>query len=220
MPMTYGMRNSFHLTIRLTILVLLYSLASAAEPSNPLPRYVPSAAELAGANGRANNPRNRARAYKLQLVPHWNEAGTTFWYVNELPGGAREFWRVEAETGARTLAFDHTLMIAALTRAGVQSAPRLPLHDLNFTVEGKSFEFRIGRTIWQCSLPEYTLTEVDRPSPPAKLSRDVPQASRTQGIETHVTFSNKTKGEVELFWVDSDSRRHSYGKIAAGASVR
>ena len=217
MFLTQGTRRGLYLSLNLVGFGLLCHIARAAEPLTPLPRYVPSPAELAGADGRAHSPRNSARAYKLQLHPHWNEAGTAFWYVNEGPQGKREYAHVDAESGTRRPAFDHIRLRDALQQAGVASADQLLLSDLRFADDGKSFEFRSGREAWQCSLLDYVLTKLDRPAEKAKLRRDVPRASRGQGPETHVTFSNKTDGEVELFWLNSDGQRRSYGKIAAGA---
>jgi dipeptidyl aminopeptidase/acylaminoacyl peptidase len=37
---------------------------------------------------------------------------------------------------------------------------------------------------------------------------------------TFVTFVNRTAGEVELFWLNTDGARQSYGKVAAGAEHR
>ena len=36
------------------------------------------------------------------------------------------------------------------------------------------------------------------------------------GEETSLTFINRTKAEVEIFWLDEEGKRQSYGKIKAG----
>src|SRR5204862_6090292 len=44
-----------------------------------------------------------------------------------------------------------------------------------------------------------------------------PRASRRTGSDTSLTFFNRTAGEVEIFWLSTDSNRVSYGKLAPGA---
>lgn len=50
------------------------------------------------------------------------------------------------------------------------------------------------------------------------LKRRVPRRSANNGPETNVTFENKTSGEVELFWLNSEGEPISYGKLAPGAT--
>jgi dipeptidyl aminopeptidase/acylaminoacyl peptidase len=45
---------------------------------------------------------------------------------------------------------------------------------------------------------------------------EAPRASKRTGPETTLHFINHTTGPVELFWLDFDGKRKSYGKIAAG----
>ena len=52
-------------------------------------------------------------------------------------------------------------------------------------------------------------------NPTPSLS-DTPQASRRTGADSSLTFINRTAGEVELFWLNTDGQRTSYGKLAAG----
>jgi dipeptidyl aminopeptidase/acylaminoacyl peptidase len=71
-------------------------------------------------------------------------------------------------------------------------------------------------------LESYELTEAAQPAEErngdqaALLPADAPRASRRTGEETELTFVNRTPGEVELFWLDTEGRRRSYGKLPAG----
>ena len=45
---------------------------------------------------------------------------------------------------------------------------------------------------------------------------DAPRRSVRTGDETSLAFVNRTAGELELFWLDPNGQRRSYGKLAAG----
>ena len=51
------------------------------------------------------------------------------------------------------------------------------------------------------------------PSRPLQSVARGPKSSRRTGPETEVTFVNRTGGPVELFWLDSDGKRRSYGRL-------
>jgi dipeptidyl aminopeptidase/acylaminoacyl peptidase len=46
---------------------------------------------------------------------------------------------------------------------------------------------------------------------------DVPRRSTRTGNETSLAFTNRTAGEIELFWLDPNGQRRSYGKVVPGA---
>ena len=50
------------------------------------------------------------------------------------------------------------------------------------------------------------------------LSDDLPRASQRTGAETSLNFINRSRDEVELFWLSTEGERRSYGKLAAGES--
>ena len=74
------------------------------------------------------------RIPKAQLTPHWFADDTRFWYRNDLKGGGKEFVLVDAETGKKAPAFDHTKLAAGLSKAaGTEYKPdRLPFDDIEF----------------------------------------------------------------------------------------
>ncbi|HMC12475.1 MAG TPA: prolyl oligopeptidase family serine peptidase, partial [Pirellulaceae bacterium] len=161
--------------------------------------------------------------YKSQLTPHWFDGGSKFWYRNDLVGGKREFILVDAKQGQRERAFDHEKLAAALKVAGVDeaAADRLPIDALEFKSAERAVEFRAGNRDWRCDLAIYALIELkDRPAPtenrPADADRTSNRASRATGAETELTFVNRTAGEVEIFWLNTEGQRQTYGKIAAG----
>ena len=181
----------------------------------------PAAAQRRGFGGGG------AGVYKSRIEPHWFDGDAKFWYQNDLARGTREYILVDAEKGTRAKAFDHERLAAALQKAdaGEARADRLALEAIEFKTADNAVIFRSGSKDWKCDLATYELTEVkDRPQPPA--ARPGPQRggqrggaaqrSETGGADTEITFINRTAGEVEIFWLNTEGGRQSYGKIAAG----
>ncbi len=122
---------------------------------------------------RPADPRADEGAYKMRIVPHWSADNASFWYRNDLAGGAREFILVDAVKGVRARAFDHARLATALSDAGVggQSADKLPLDDLEFNVAANTMLFRVQGRDWLCDLAAYGLTSVtDRKTKPEDRS--------------------------------------------------
>ena len=162
-----------------------------------------------------------ARVYREKVQAQWYADNTRLWYRVETGPRSHEFVLVNVETGSRALAFDHQLLATALTKAGVPevSAERLPLSRLEFSTN--SVRFRAGGKTWNCALNDYQLIQVTDPGTnsvaPIAQAR-VPGRSTRTGEESSLTFINRTTEEVELFWVDPEGNRKSYGRLAAGES--
>ncbi len=98
--------------------------------------------------------------YRARIEPHWFSENRRFWYRNELPGEAREFILVDAETGTRERAFDHAKLAAQLSEAAGRefSADRLPLDSIEFAKDGGSISFAVAGVEWACDLASYECT--------------------------------------------------------------
>ncbi len=201
------------------VIVAIFGSSSAvgADPASP------TTTQLNPPQGRSGS-RPSNGAYKLRISPHWNEAGTHFWYRNDLPGGTHKFILVDAEAGDRRQAFDHAKLAKSLNAAGVSeaSAERLPIRELQFDVAQQQVNFITGDERWDCDLKTYELTKREEASQDdddkgtAKVIDRGPFRSATTGPETNLTFVNKTNVIVELFWIDPEGRPRSYGTLPAG----
>ena len=173
---------------------------------------------------RGIRPRAGNGVYKVQITPHWFSQDAGFWYRNDLPGGAKEYIAVDTTAGTRGPAFDHARLAAALKESGVTDpqAERLPISGLEIDPQAGRMTFRAGGSGWDCDLMTYELskaqhraaTEADRLAP--LDARGAPRASRHTGAETSLTFVNKSSGPIELFWLDAQGERRSYGKVPPG----
>jgi dipeptidyl aminopeptidase/acylaminoacyl peptidase len=115
---------------------------------------------------RANSLRQRTArtVFKDRVAAHWDATGVRFWYRNDLPGGRREFIRVDAVRGARAPAFDHARLAQSLTRAAGRNIPaeQLPIDNLVFDDAASTLRFTLADQRWECRLPQYQLGEVGR----------------------------------------------------------
>ena len=84
--------------LRLFLWVLSLNAVAGLAFAESLPRFVLSPEDRQRIANPIADPWHGAKAYKLQLVPNWDESGNSFWYRNSLPGGKSEYFRVDAET--------------------------------------------------------------------------------------------------------------------------
>ena len=156
------------------------------------------------------------RIYRARVTPHWFANNTRFWYRNDLPGGAREFILIDAVRGAREQAFDHQSVAKQI--GGNTDAAHLPVEELKFSKDGRNVSLLGETQSWELDLISgrlETLAGWQAGSALAGLPADLrSRASRRTGPETEITFDNQLDREVELFWLDDQGARQSYGKLA------
>jgi dipeptidyl-peptidase 4 len=208
------------------------------QPAARLSRCLPSfavvllcfAAPVAAQGTRADYERSAKlrrltenKVFRDRVQPNWFAEGKQFWYRIRTGADRHEFILVDAEKGARRPAFDHQRLADALTKAKVADvqADRLPLDQLEFEPAGAWVDFRAAGKGWRCNLKSYELGEAPKPDKPQEADRlqpaDAgPKASTRTGPETTLTLVNRTPGEVELFWLNAEGDRQSYGKLAPG----
>ena len=182
------------------------------------------AASAETSQGAPGRDEGRSLVFKDRVTPHWFQSNTRFWYRNDLRNGVKEFIVVDAEHGTREPAFDHAKLAVALSKAagGEFNAEKLPFEGIDFSQDNQAIRFKIGAVRWRCDLPKYEVREdpggedpVEKnPDKPPGQGRAVPRRSARTGAETSVTFVNRTAGEAELFWLDTEGARQSYGKLA------
>lgn len=164
--------------------------------------------------------RTANKVFKQSVTAHWLPEAKQFWYRNDLPEGAREWIFVDAEAGSRRVAFDHARLAEALAKVAAKpvESTKLPLEQLEFAAGACSATFDAFGKHWQADLKSYELREA--PADKAKASPlptlTEPRASRTSQDETHVTFVNRRDADIELFWIDFDNQRRSYGVLKPG----
>ena len=164
------------------------------------------------------------KVFKDRVTAHWLEDNKRFWYRNDLPENKREFIFVDTEKGIRQPAFDHERLAASLAKATNQEiqAEKLAIDRLTFDETGSSLTFRYNNSWWKCDLSSYkieaTSGEERATSSLEPLRR--PRSSRQTGEETSITFINRTKKDIEIYWIDSERQRKLYATVAAGDQHR
>ncbi|NIP23906.1 MAG: prolyl oligopeptidase family serine peptidase [Phycisphaerae bacterium] len=157
------------------------------------------------------------KVFKQRVNPHWLAGNTRFWYRNDLTDGAREFILVNAETGTRRLAFDHNRLAGALAKAAGKDiqAERLPVEKLNFNESVSELRFTSGGRRWKCDLHSYEVRNVSKDEQITAFLKPHPKlhSSIRSSQETSITFINRTKSVVEIYWMDYESKRRHYATV-------
>ncbi|MCW5559128.1 MAG: DPP IV N-terminal domain-containing protein, partial [Verrucomicrobiae bacterium] len=170
--------------------------------------------------GRPQVVAQSPRVYRERIEPRWFAENTRFWYRNDLKDGVREFVRVDAVKGERAAAFDHAQVAAALAKlTGRDVAPdKLPVESLEFSADGRSVLLHGIAAAGKLNLETGELA--DDPAAQAEpeslpFDREL-RPSRRTGPETQITFINRFDFDVEIFWLDPEANRQSYGLLKAG----
>ncbi len=162
------------------------------------------------------------KVFKSDVRPHWFANNTRFWYRNDLPDEAREFIVINAERGTREAAFDHARVAAVLSQInGAQiSANKLPVERLNFPDDKTAI--LLGREkSWSLDLASYEIKPFDGTLDALEsLPLDNLPASRAGGAPINLTFINRTDGDVDLFWINTEGGRQQYGTLKPGEKRR
>ncbi|MFM1769378.1 MAG: hypothetical protein RJA22_1907 [Verrucomicrobiota bacterium] len=192
----------------------------AAAAAILLPSPVPAQGTKADYDRAANLRKlTEGKVLNRRLEPRWLPDHRRLWFRHETPGGGHEFILVDATTGTRGPAFDHARLADALRQAGLAEArrDRLPLEQLEFSADATQVSFRAQGKAWRCDLRDYSLQPgvTAPPKAPAAPASGGPRASRRTGPESALTFVNRTANDVELFWVNPDGQRVSYGRLSA-----
>lgn len=164
------------------------------------------------------------KVFKGRVSPHWFRDNTRFWYRNDLPEGKREFILVDAEKGTRKFAFDHERLATTLAKATDQEieAEKLSIDRLTFDESALSLTFRHENRWWKCDLSSYEIAATTRKDSPSSSLQSLrrPRPSRRTGRETSITFVNRTKKDIDIYWLDSQRQRKHYATIATGDQHR
>jgi dipeptidyl-peptidase-4 len=157
------------------------------------------------------------RLYRDKVEPHWFADNQRFWYRNDLRGGAREFVVVDAGRGKREPAFDHEAIARQIGNGA--TATKLPFTELNFSPDGATVKLAGEGKSWVLNLKSGKLEApgaggAASEAEPGRLRAELrPRPSTRTGLETQITFENTLNETVEVFWLDDQGERTSYGTM-------
>jgi dipeptidyl-peptidase 4 len=161
----------------------------------------------------------RNKVFRSAVVPHWSEDGNRFWYRNDLAEDEREFIVVDAVKGTRQLAFDHAKLAAALGKIRkADVAPKhLPVDRLTLDPAGHWLRFDAFGKRYELKSATGELSEAANEKPASSLPMlDKIRPTQRTGEAARIVFVNARNAPLELFWIDAEGRRVSYGALAAG----
>jgi len=158
------------------------------------------------------------KVLNLKVEPHWLRNGEDFWYRRQLPNNSYEHILVTSGKASRRVAFDNVKLAEALSQAGGKDvkANRLSVDRIEPVNEG-GLELLIQGKWWRFNPATNELQPLDKAAPKLTALGGADRASRSTGGRVNITFANQSGGEVELFWLDTQGNRKSYGKLAANA---
>lgn len=198
---------------RLGLALLLGTLSTLAQGSK---------ADYERANSFAQRTENTV--FRSRIRPDWMPGNTRFWYRIETAPGAHEFVQVNGETGTRTPLFDHAAAAVSAAQAfGHEVKPEaLPFERLEVVDDARAAVFRAEGKRWRLTFDDHSITPDSSPDKVLKSrsKERIPRRSRRTGEETDVTFVNQTRDDVELFWLDTEGARKSYGRVRPGQERR
>lgn len=180
------------------------------------------AADLRAELKRASDTGQSVRGLLVrdEIRSFWSADGSHLAYWIETGKNERQFFRVQLQTGEKAPAFDHPQLAASLAKAAGRKvdAKLLPLEQLEISAD-ETVRFRAFGRSWRYSaadglFPDDLAPQSSRLLPPEEAAR----GTRNNGEPCELTIENATPGEVEIFWVDGQAKRKSYGKIPAGES--
>ena len=164
------------------------------------------------------------KVFKDRVTAHWLKDDKGFWYRNDLPENKREFILVNTEKGIRQHAFNHERLAASLAKATNQEiqAEKLAIDRLTFDETGSSLTFSYDNSWWICDLNSYKIEATSREERATSSLEPLrrPRSSRRTGEETSITFINRTKKDIEIYWIDSERQRKHYATVASGDQHR
>ncbi len=158
------------------------------------------------------------KVYRDRVRPRWLADGR-FWYAVRTGPKTQEHVIVDPEKGTRRPVFDPERLAPAFAKAaGKEVRPEaLEIDRIEIGPDPRRMDFRSGGKWWSCDLESYEVKEgTPREKPATLLERRAPRASRRTGEETSITLKNLTSSDVELFWLDTEGERKSYGKLRPG----
>ena len=164
------------------------------------------------------------KVFKDRVTAHWLKDNKRFWYRNDLPENKREFIFVDTDKGIRQHAFNHERLAASLSKAVNQEidSEKLAIDHLTFDEAGSSLTFSHNNSWWKYDLSSYEIEATsgdERPTSSLEpLSRT--RSSRRTGEETSITFINRTKKDIDIYWIDSERQRKHYATVAVGDQHR
>lgn len=146
------------------LLCMMFSCGYIHAQQAPLPRFAPTAEEMAKRYTRANDRDSLARrsVFKMTVTPGWSGAAS-FWYRNALADSQYEFHFVDLDKKEKRPLFDHEKMSKALSAvlAKTVEANRIPIRDIYVYPGNEQLAIATGKDFYNVRLSDYQLTKID-----------------------------------------------------------
>lgn len=168
--------------------------------------------------GRANSlaARTENKVFRQRVQAHWLTNQTQFWYRVEIGPKQFEFVLVDATAGTKGPLFDLS-QVATAVKAQDPTAPD-PSAWTEWAYDGRVVAFRAGDRRWEFEPGTGRLSAAQSAEASTGFRRPdtLPLRTRRTGEPLEVRFLNRSAEEVELYWLDEQGERRSYGRVRPG----
>jgi hypothetical protein len=108
----------------------------------------------------------RNLVYKTGVQATWLPDGESFWYRNTLKDSVVEYVYVNAATGVKQKAFDHSRLAQALTTAAGKpyDVKRLSISNMVYENNGQQVRFQSEGKWWSLDMGTYQVVPVTSPA--------------------------------------------------------
>lgn len=165
--------------------------------------------------------RTANRVYRSEVKPNWAPGSSWFWYGVNTSSNSHSYFKVNPVSGTRSPLFDSERLYSLLAKATghTNGTGAAFLASVDYDWENARLHFRNEGGGWTYSIREDQLTKDITPEvstlKPLPTSGGLLHTRRT-GESTQLTFVNRRGGSAEVFWIDPEGRRRSYGRVTEG----
>jgi dipeptidyl-peptidase 4 len=158
-------------------------------------------------------------AFNGEVRPHWIDAEDRFWYRRSLGSQRAEFVVVDAATGLRRPAFDHSKVAAALSAVLDRriELDRLPFATFSYASGGQVVRFMVGDKQWRCTLAEPVCNQ-EQPSLPDAGSVASPDGRWLAFLKDNNLWVRSSDGR-QAFALTTDGEQHYGYATTAGNNI-
>ena len=166
------------------------------------------------------------KVFRDKVEPNWIEGGPFFWYRVAVGPDRHRFIFVDPDHAERREAFDHARLAEQLSEAlGREVEPeRLPFRALEYSERMTAAEFQVGGQRFRYDLDAEALEALAPPSAEEGSSGvnvlPRPRTARRNGPETEIAFVNRTRGKIQIFWVNDVENPRFYAEAEPGGEHR
>ena len=158
------------------------------------------------------------KLFRTNLNIKWEKSEKYLWYKVLVAAKKIEYFYVDLNSGKKELIFDVEKLVSSLnlkTKNKID-VDQFKINTLYLSNDYKNVTFKHRENVYTYNRKTHTLTTGGDFPETESHSLNRIEASKSMGAECHFSFSNTTKSEVKVFWVDFKGRKKQYAVLEPG----